>query len=69
MCAIYSSFHLLTSLSYLGVHINNKLDWSDNSIVLYKKGQHRLFLFRRLKSYGVKRALLLLFGGDISRLL
>ena len=24
---------------YLGVHLNNKLDWTDNTDSLYKKGQ------------------------------
>ncbi|KAI3352035.1 hypothetical protein L3Q82_020850 [Scortum barcoo] len=27
---------------YLGVHLNNKLDWTDNTDLLYKKGQSRL---------------------------
>ena len=28
---------------FLGVHINNKLDWSDNTEALYRKSQSRLF--------------------------
>lgn len=28
---------------YLGVHIDNKLDWGKNTEVLYRKGQNCLF--------------------------
>ncbi|KAK3568682.1 hypothetical protein QTP86_013210 [Hemibagrus guttatus] len=38
------------SYKYLGVHLNNKLDWTDNTDAIYKKGQSRLFLLRRLRS-------------------
>ncbi|XP_030580600.1 uncharacterized protein LOC115776942 [Archocentrus centrarchus] len=45
---------------YLGVHINNKLDWTDYigtdyTVALYKEGQSRLHLLRRLRSFGVER--------------
>ncbi len=40
---------------YLAVHVNNKLDWSDNISVLYKKGQSRLQLLMRLIKFGVCR--------------
>ncbi|KAJ8002230.1 hypothetical protein DPEC_G00177740 [Dallia pectoralis] len=33
---------------YLGVHINDKLGWADNTEARYKKGQCRLFFLRRL---------------------
>ncbi|KAF7655757.1 hypothetical protein LDENG_00051090, partial [Lucifuga dentata] len=36
------------SYIYLGVHLNNKLDWSVNTDVLYKRGQSRLHLLRTL---------------------
>ena len=38
---------------FLGVHLNNKLDWTDCTHALYKKGQSRLHLLRRLRSIGV----------------
>ena len=39
---------------YLGVHLNNKLDWSHNTD---KKDQSRLHLLRTLRSFGVCRTL------------
>ncbi|KAI4888458.1 hypothetical protein NFI96_007525 [Prochilodus magdalenae] len=49
------------SYKYLGVHLNNKLDWSVNTTALHKKGQSRLYLLRRLRSFGVQGALLKTF--------
>lgn len=46
---------------YLGVHLDNKLDWSINSEALYKKGQSRLYFLRRLKSFNVCNRLLVMF--------
>ena len=34
---------------FLGVHINNKLDWTDNTEALYRKGQSKLFDLSRLR--------------------
>lgn len=45
---------------YLGFHLNNRLDWSPNTMALYKKGQSRLFL-RKLRPFGVQGALLRTF--------
>ncbi|KAI4886295.1 hypothetical protein NFI96_002284 [Prochilodus magdalenae] len=44
------------SYKYLGVHLNYKLDWSVNTTALHKKGQSRLYLLRRLRSFGVQGA-------------
>ena len=49
------------SYRYLGVHLNNKLTWTTNTDALYKKGQSRLYLLRRLRSFGVCRATLKTF--------
>lgn len=40
----------------MGVHLNNKLNWSDNTDMIYRKGQSRLFVLRRLRSFGVQSA-------------
>ncbi|KAK5907927.1 hypothetical protein CgunFtcFv8_016027 [Champsocephalus gunnari] len=37
----------------VGVHIDNKLDWSKNTEALYKKRQSRLYFLRRLRSFNV----------------
>ncbi|KAK3515147.1 hypothetical protein QTP70_007465 [Hemibagrus guttatus] len=34
---------IVEDYKYLGVHIDNKLDWTLNSTALYKKGQSRLY--------------------------
>ena len=46
---------------YLGVHLDNKLDWSANTDAIYKKGQSRLYFLRRLRSFNVCSKLLGLF--------
>ncbi|KAI3359653.1 hypothetical protein L3Q82_014036, partial [Scortum barcoo] len=46
---------------HLSVHLNNKLDWTDNTDSLYKRGQSRLYMLRRLGSFGVCRPLLRTF--------
>ena len=30
---------VVNSYKFLGVHLNNKLDWSDNTDALFRKGQ------------------------------
>ncbi|KAI4896805.1 hypothetical protein NFI96_008135 [Prochilodus magdalenae] len=56
---------IVDSYKYLGVHLNNKLDWSVNTTALYKKGQSRLYLLRRLRSFGVQGALLRTFFNTV----
>ncbi|KAI4884870.1 hypothetical protein NFI96_029910, partial [Prochilodus magdalenae] len=51
-----TDIEIVRSYKYLGVHLNNKLDWTDNTPALYKKGQSRLHLLRRLRSFGVQGA-------------
>ncbi|TWW61412.1 hypothetical protein D4764_04G0000580 [Takifugu flavidus] len=43
---------VVESSKYLGVHLNNNLDWTHNTDALVKKGNSRLFLLRRLRSQG-----------------
>ncbi len=54
---------MVKAYKYPGVHLNNKLDWTDNTNALYKKGQSRF------RSYGVQAALLrTFFDSGISHL-
>jgi len=43
---------------YLGVHLDNKLNWATNTEAVYKKGQSRLYFLRRLRSFDVCNILL-----------
>ena len=56
---------IVEDYKYLGVHLNNKLDWSTHTSALYRKGQSRLFLLRRLRSFGVCRTLLRTFYDSV----
>ena len=38
---------------YLGVVLDNKLEWTTNTEAVYKKGLSRLYLLRRLRSFNV----------------
>ncbi|KAI3366238.1 hypothetical protein L3Q82_010054 [Scortum barcoo] len=49
------------SYKYLGVHLNDSLNWTHNTDALVKKGNSRLFLLRRLRSFGVQGPLLRTF--------
>ena len=46
---------------YLGVHIDNKLDWTKNTKAEFKKGQSRLYFLRRLRSFNICRTMLQMF--------
>ncbi|XP_051811082.1 ATPase family AAA domain-containing protein 2-like isoform X2 [Acanthochromis polyacanthus] len=52
---------VVTSYKYLGVHLDNKLDWSKNVDFIYKKGQSRLFCLRRLRSLDICSKMLQMF--------
>ena len=56
---------MVTSYKYLGVHLNNKLDWTDHTAATYKKGQSRLYLLRKLRSFGVQGPLLTSFYDSV----
>ncbi|TWW57314.1 putative RNA-directed DNA polymerase from transposon BS [Takifugu flavidus] len=56
---------VVESYKYLGVHLNNNLDWSHNTDALVKKGNSRLFLVRRLRSFGVQGPLLRTFYDSV----
>ena len=49
------------SYKYLGVWLDNKLDWSTHSSHLYRKTQSRLYFLRRLRSFNICSKLLWMF--------
>ena len=52
---------MVDTYKFLGVQLNNKLDWSDNTEALYRKGQSKLFFLRMLRSFNVCTRLLRMF--------
>ena len=50
----------MESYKYLGVHLNHRLDWTHHTDAgvlggtLYRRGQSRLYLLRRLRSFAVQ---------------
>ncbi|KAI3375915.1 hypothetical protein L3Q82_003775 [Scortum barcoo] len=46
---------------YLGVKLDDKLDWTANTDALCRKGQSRLYFLRRLASFNICKKLLQIF--------
>uniref|UniRef100_A0AAX7SJH0 Reverse transcriptase domain-containing protein n=1 Tax=Astatotilapia calliptera TaxID=8154 RepID=A0AAX7SJH0_ASTCA len=55
------SVDIVEDYKYLGVHIDNKLDWAKNTTALYRKGQSRLYFLRRLRSFNICQKMLRIF--------
>ncbi|KAI4881889.1 hypothetical protein NFI96_006948 [Prochilodus magdalenae] len=52
---------VVRSYKYLGVHLDERQDWSVNTDSVYKKAQSRLYFLRRLRSFRICQKLLLMF--------
>lgn len=52
---------VVQSYSYLGVHLDYKLDWSMNTEAVCRKGQSRIFFLRKLRSFDVCGEMLHMF--------
>ena len=59
------SVELVDQYKYLGVIIDDKLRWEENTDKLYKKGQQRLYYLRKLKYFHMDTELLRLFYTSI----
>lgn len=55
------SVDVVEEYKYLGVYLDNKLDWGKNVDTVYKKGQSRLYFLRRLRSFDICRTMLRMF--------
>lgn len=53
-----SEVEMVSSHRYLGVQLDDKLDWKSHLETVYKKGQSRLYFLRRLRSFNICRPLL-----------
>ncbi|KAI5088100.1 hypothetical protein C0J45_21643 [Silurus meridionalis] len=51
----------VTSYKYLGVVLDKKLDWNENTTLLSKKCQTRMYFLRRLASFNISTKLLSMF--------
>lgn len=52
---------IVQSHKFLGVHLDEKLNWKENTNVLIKKAQSRLFFLRKLRSFNISTKLLDVF--------
>ena len=52
------SVEVVSSFKYLGTVVDSKLSFNDNVVHVYKKAQQRLYLLRKLRSFGVGRHVL-----------
>ena len=59
------AIEVVSSYKYLGVLVDSKLDWRENSSAMFKKAQSRLFFLRKLHSFNVRRPLLHVFYQSI----
>ena len=57
----YTDVEMVPAYRYLGVTLDNKLDWSTNTKAIYKKGLSRLYFIRRLRSLNVCNKMLQMF--------
>ena len=51
---------------YLGVVIDNRLDWKSNTEAVYKKGMSRLYFLRKLRSFNVCSKMLEIFHQSVA---
>ena len=56
-----SGVEVVRAYRYLGLQLDDKLDWSFSTDTLFKKAQSRLYFLRRLGSFNICRKLLLMF--------
>ncbi|XP_051278345.1 uncharacterized protein LOC127375945 [Dicentrarchus labrax] len=52
---------LVQTYKYLGVHLDDRLDWTANTDALCRRGQSRLYFLRRLASFNICKKLLQIF--------
>ena len=56
---------IVESYKYLGVTIDNKLDWHDHSSIVFKKFNQRLFFLRKLNSFSLDKKILSIFYSSV----
>ena len=61
------SIEMVDTHQYLGVLLNNKLDWRANIEAVYRKGKSRLYFLGRLRSFNVCTKMLAIFYQPVVR--
>ncbi|TWW78779.1 hypothetical protein D4764_11G0009000 [Takifugu flavidus] len=61
VCISGKDVEIVSSYRFLGVHLDNKLEWSTNTDAVYKKAMSRLYFLRRLRSFSVCSRMLHMF--------
>lgn len=56
---------LVEEYKYLGVNIDNQLNWRTNSTAVHKNGCSRLYFLRRLRSFNVCSKTLEMFDQSV----
>ncbi|TWW80440.1 hypothetical protein D4764_01G0002550 [Takifugu flavidus] len=61
VCISGKDVEIVSSYRFLGVQLDNKLEWSINTDAVYKKAMSRLYFLRRLRSFSVCSRMLHMF--------
>ena len=61
VCIDGGEIEIVQTCIYLGVLLDNKLEWSANIEAVYRRGQSRLFFLRRLGSFNVCSDMMCMF--------
>ena len=61
VCVDGGEIETVQTCRYLGVVLDNKLEWSANIETVYRRGQSRLYFLRRLRSFNVCSDMICMF--------
>ncbi|KAL3065695.1 hypothetical protein OYC64_015782 [Pagothenia borchgrevinki] len=61
LCILGEDVAVVEVYKYLGVHLDNGLNWRINTDAVYKKGMSRLYFLRKLRSFNVCSKMLEIF--------
>ena len=61
LCILGENVTEVEDYKFLGVHLDNRLNWKTNTEAVYKKGMSRLYFLRKLRSFNVCSKMLEIF--------
>ncbi|KAL3063508.1 hypothetical protein OYC64_003138 [Pagothenia borchgrevinki] len=61
LCILGEDVAVVEDFKYLGVHLDNGLNWRINTDAVHKKGMSRLYFLRKLRSFNVCSKMLEIF--------